>query len=201
MAITLDQLDGIADGNVIGSDGDKIGGIGQIYLDDNTGEPNWVTVRTGLFGTSETLVPLDGASLSGGDIVVSYDKPTVKDAPRVDADGSISAEEEEILYTYYSLGGTSASDDPDRGDSEESDPIGSDDTAALPTDTNYDAAGAAPTADADDTRGTGTRKTGRSRLRKYVVTENGTKTDDVTVTDDVQKEKVGTDVGEDLPKR
>ena len=108
MSITTDQLGRIADsdGNVVSTDGDKIGGIGQIYLDDNTGEPNWVTVKTGLFGTSESFVPLDGADLRGGDIVVKYDKATVKDAPRVDADGSISPEEEDALYSYYGLGGT-----------------------------------------------------------------------------------------------
>ena len=97
-----------SDGNVVTTNGDKIGGIGQIYLDDNTGEPNWVTVKTGLFGTSESFVPLDGADLRGGDIVVKYDKATIKDAPRVDADGSISPEEEDALYSYYGLGGTNA---------------------------------------------------------------------------------------------
>ena len=108
MTITTDQIDGITDGNVVSTDGDKIGGIGQIYLDDNTGEPNWVTVKTGLFGTSESFVPLDGADLRGGDIVVKYDKATVKDAPRVDADGSITPEEEDALYSYYGLGGSNA---------------------------------------------------------------------------------------------
>ena len=105
MAITTDQIDGITDGDVVSTNGDKIGGIGQIYLDDNTGEPNWVTVKTGLFGTSESFVPLDGADLRGGDIVVKYDKATIKDAPRVDADGSISPEEEDALYSYYGLSG------------------------------------------------------------------------------------------------
>jgi len=161
MEITRDQLDGIAaDGDVVAIDGDKIGGLGQIYLDDNTGEPKWVTVKTGLFGTSETFVPLDGASLSGGEIFVNYDKATVKDAPRVDADGNISPEEEDILYTYYSLGGTSAGDDPDRAGNV-SGTIGSDYSA---TDTGYDAAG------------TETRETGRARLRKYVVAEDVTQT-------------------------
>ena len=108
MPITTDQIDGITDGNVVSTNGDKIGGIGQIYLDDNSGEPNWVTVKTGLFGTSESFVPLDGADLRGGDIVVKYDKATIKDAPRVDADGSISPEEEDALYSYYGLGGTNA---------------------------------------------------------------------------------------------
>jgi hypothetical protein len=37
-------------GNVVGSDGSKIGSIGQLYADDDTGEPTWVTVKTGLFG-------------------------------------------------------------------------------------------------------------------------------------------------------
>src|SRR6187200_1357067 len=110
MPITTDQLGRISDsdGDVVSTNGDKIGGIGQIYLDDSTGQPNWVTVKTGLFGTSESFVPLDGADLRGGDIVVVYDKATVKDAPRVDADGSITPEEEDALYSYYGLGGTSA---------------------------------------------------------------------------------------------
>ena len=230
MGITSDQLDGIAaHGAVVAIDGDKIGGIGQIYLDDNTGEPKWVTVRTGLFGTSETFVPLDGASLSGGEIFVNYDKATVKDAPRVDADGNISLEEEEALYTYYSLGGTSAGDDPDRV-SNVSGTIGSDDAATGVMDTNHVPAG------------TETRETVRARLRKYVVTEDVTEsvpaqreearvvrepiteasrpaadagpvervrlhtdsvTDDVTETDtdEVRKENVDPDVGEDRPKR
>ena len=32
-------------------DGSKIGEIGQIYLDEQTGQPLWVTVTTGMFGT------------------------------------------------------------------------------------------------------------------------------------------------------
>src|SRR3954454_434479 len=101
MTITTDQLSRIAEsnGNVVTTGGEKIGSIGQIYLDDSTNEPQWVTVKTGLFGPSESLVPLDGATVSGGDVAVKYDKATIKDAPRVDADGSISSEEEDALYS------------------------------------------------------------------------------------------------------
>ena len=94
MALTTEQLGSVANGNVIDTDGDKIGGVGQIYLDDSTGQPNWVTVKTGLFGASESFAPLSGASVSGSDIVVTSDKATVKDAPRVDADGHLSPDEE-----------------------------------------------------------------------------------------------------------
>jgi sporulation protein YlmC with PRC-barrel domain len=47
---------------VIGQDvydeaGEKIGSASEVYLDDETGQPEWVTVRTGLFGTKESFVP------------------------------------------------------------------------------------------------------------------------------------------------
>ena len=62
MTITTKQLQAIADsgGDVRTTSSDKIGSIGQIYVDDSTGEPSWVTVRTGLFGMSESFVPLGG---------------------------------------------------------------------------------------------------------------------------------------------
>ena len=198
MTIPTDQLKGIAGsgGNVVSSDGDKIGSIGQIYLDDNTGEPEWVTVKTGLFGTSESFVPLDDATLSGGDLVVKYDKATVKDAPRVDADGSITPEEEDTLYSYYGgvdAGYTSDSAYAARGTAD------SDFAAGNTADSDYVAAGTTDTDDrargtkgydvsgpeTDDAMtlpeervaaGTQTREAGGARLRKYVVTENVTQT-------------------------
>lgn len=88
-------------GHVIGSDGEKIGGIGQLYADDDTGEPTWVAVKTGLFGTSQSFVPVDSARAEGDDLVVPYTKEHVKDAPRVEADGHLTPEEEERLYAHY----------------------------------------------------------------------------------------------------
>jgi len=59
MTITLDQMQGFdTNGKVISDRGEKLGGIGQIYVDDQSGEPEWVTVKTGLFGTAESFVPL-----------------------------------------------------------------------------------------------------------------------------------------------
>ncbi|BBE24426.1 photosystem reaction center subunit H [Arthrobacter sp. MN05-02] len=92
-------------GNVLGSDGEKIGAIGQVYLDDQTGEPSWVTAKTGLFGTSESFVPLQGADVEGNDVRVPYSKHQVKDAPRIESDGNLSPEEEDRLYRHYEIGG------------------------------------------------------------------------------------------------
>ncbi|GAA1839962.1 YsnF/AvaK domain-containing protein [Microlunatus capsulatus] len=106
MSLTTDQARTLAGsgGNVVSTDGGKIGGIGQIYLDDATGDPTWVTAKTGLFGTKESFVPLEGARVDGDDVVVGYDKSKVTDAPRVDPDGNLSPEEEDQLYAYYGLG-------------------------------------------------------------------------------------------------
>ena len=105
MPITENDLTALTDGDVISSSGDKIGSIGQIYVDDQTGEPTFVAVKTGLFGMSQSFAPLQGARVEDGDLVVNYDKETVKDAPRIDDDGSLSPEEEDELYSYYGLGG------------------------------------------------------------------------------------------------
>jgi len=81
--------------------GDKLGKVSQIYLDDTTGQPAWVTVRTGLFGARESFVPLAAAVAQGDELVVDTDKDTVSSAPQVDADGDLSDEQEAELYRYY----------------------------------------------------------------------------------------------------
>jgi uncharacterized protein (TIGR02271 family) len=111
MPITKNDLAGLRDGNVISSSGDKIGSIGQVYLDDQTGEPTFVTANTGLFGMKQSFVPLRGARVQDGDVIVDYDKDTVKDAPRIDDDGSLTPEEEDQLYSYYGLGGVGTTTD------------------------------------------------------------------------------------------
>jgi uncharacterized protein (TIGR02271 family) len=195
-------------GNVLDTSGDKIGSIGQVYLDDSTGEPSWVTVKTGLFGTSESFVPLQNARVDGDDVVVGFDKDTVKGAPRIDADNNLSPAEEDNLYTYYNLGGTGTTGTDttrsyaDQGTTQTGTYAGGDDTVGR-RDYDDNAAGRAdrddtvghdtsgPTTDDAMTRseeqlrvGTQTREAGRARLRKYVVTEN------VTQTVPVQREEV-----------
>jgi uncharacterized protein (TIGR02271 family) len=85
----------------VGPDGEKVGKIDDIYLDRQSGEPEWAAVKTGLFGTNVSFVPLEGASESGDAIRLNYDKATVKDAPNVEADGELSPEEERRLYEHY----------------------------------------------------------------------------------------------------
>jgi len=82
-------------------EGSKVGKISQVYLDDATGEPIWVTVTTGLFGTRESFAPLYGAGFDGEDVRLAVTKDQVKDAPGVDADEHLGGDEEQSLYQYY----------------------------------------------------------------------------------------------------
>ena len=102
MSITVEQIQGLT-GKVYSQDSQKIGGIGEIYLDDESGQPTWVTTKTGLFGSSESFAPLEGARIDGDDVYLAFDQDKVKNAPRVDPDGSLSPQEEDKLYEYYGL--------------------------------------------------------------------------------------------------
>lgn len=184
--INTDQLHELSliGGAVIGNDGEKIGKLGQVFLDDQTGEPEWVTVNTGFFGLSENFVPLAEASVAGDTLNVPFDKKTVKDAPRVDAQTQLTPTEEQELYQYYGRA-------YDFGD-----------PAGVATDSNVGDASAEfaqrpglgdedPGADQSMTRseeqlrvGTEQVQTGKVRLRKHVVTE------DVTTTVPVSHEEV-----------
>lgn len=97
------QIDTLQKATVIDRDGNKIGSVGQVYLHNSTGEPSWVTVNTGLFGSNETFIPLDEAQLSGDEITVPYEKDFVKDAPNISEDGEITPEQENELYRYYGV--------------------------------------------------------------------------------------------------
>src|SRR4051812_20612948 len=89
---------------VYSTNGEKIGKVGQLFLDDETQRPEFITVNTGLFGTNETFIPVADAELSGDRLTVPFDKDKVKDAPNVAADGGhLDHDEERRLYEYYGL--------------------------------------------------------------------------------------------------
>ncbi|QHC25317.1 PRC-barrel domain-containing protein [Streptomyces sp. GS7] len=89
--------------HVVDAEGAKVGIVQQVYRDDATNDPEWITVRTGLFGMKETFVPLAGARRTGDELQVPYTKATIKEAPRIDADGHLDPSEEERLYRHYGL--------------------------------------------------------------------------------------------------
>ena len=102
--ITQDQVQSLTGATAYDRDGDKLGKIGAVYYDDQTNEPTWVTVNTGLFGMNESFVPVQGADFSSDRVTLGYDKAAIKDAPNVSEDGHLSPQEEENLYRHYGVG-------------------------------------------------------------------------------------------------
>ena len=80
--ITHTEIRDLIGAELLDSSGDRVGKIGQIYVDDTTGEAEWATVNTGPFGTNESFVPLAQADRAGRAVRVPYEKATIKDAPR-----------------------------------------------------------------------------------------------------------------------
>ncbi|QHK21764.1 hypothetical protein GU243_21120 [Pseudarthrobacter psychrotolerans] len=110
--LSLQDIDNIVlnGGIVVDAAGEKIGSVEQVFTSGDSGDAVFVTVRTGLFGMSESFAPLSGASIEESVIRVAFAKDTVKNAPRIDSDrGSITETQEQELYGYYGLdAGTSS---------------------------------------------------------------------------------------------
>jgi sporulation protein YlmC with PRC-barrel domain len=167
------NLAGLVGAKVVDRDGDKIGTVGRIYVDPSTGRANWAAIRTGLFGTSETFLPLQEADEEGEIIRVPYEKSFVKDAPRIDDDTELTHEEEDELYAYYDsllprVGG------PDAGARDVVDerpvgeqPVGDRPLAAESREPGSEQPAAVAPAAAEPTR---------PRLRKHVLTDGDTAT-------------------------
>lgn len=96
-------------------DGQRIGRVGNVYVDDSTHQPEWVTVRTGVLGTRESFVPLQGASTEENRINVDVPREKVRQAPKIDVEqGHLSDTEGADLYTHYGLRRTGEQPTTDR---------------------------------------------------------------------------------------
>jgi uncharacterized protein (TIGR02271 family) len=152
---------------VHGSDGAKLGTVEAVYLDNDTEAPEWVSVKSGLFGTHVSIVPLSRGNWDGNALTVPFDKDAIQAAPHHDPDTALSTQDEDDLYRHYGITDTRQSTTSD----------GRRDRAGEPGIRGRDTSG--PTTDQAMTRseerlrvGTEQRETGRARLRKYIVSEN-----------------------------
>jgi uncharacterized protein (TIGR02271 family) len=200
--IDTTNVNSIFDAKAIDPSGDKVGTVKQVYVDQTSGQPLFASISTGLFGTSESFVPLEGASITGDELRLGYDKDQIKDAPRIDADGDLSDAEQDRLFDHYGLGGgtTTSTNDGVVGDGAAYGTASDVDGTTTGTDAGlvgngttasagHDTSG--PDTDEAMTRseerlhvGTEQVATGRARLRKHIVTEQQ------TVTVPVQHEEV-----------
>ncbi|MFJ2607126.1 DUF2382 domain-containing protein [Streptomyces sp. NPDC091279] len=163
--------------------GEKIGTVEQVYVDDVTGRSGWATVKTGLFGMKESFVPLDGARRTTEGLRVAHSKDMVKDAPRIDADQHLDADEEQRLYTHYGIARRSGTTTGMKGRTAGTGMAGT--AAGTGTAAGRVPAGAGARSRDDQSLilseehlevSTREEEVGHARLRKVVVTENVTTT-------------------------
>ncbi len=169
--IDTTNINSVFSARAVDRDGNKVGTVKQVYVDGNTGQPEFATVATGLFGTSESFVPLQCADFGGEGLRVGYDKDTIKDGPRIDSDVALSPNGQGTLHDYYRLGGNT-------------DQASSGTAADEKTGAGYNVP--AQGRHADDNAMTRSeerqsvekerRPVGRARLRTHVVTEQQTMT-------------------------
>jgi len=177
--------------NVVDLSGDKIGSVDTIYVDDETEQPEFALVNTGLFGTSSSFVPLAEADVEGDALRVPYEKAKVKDAPRLDPEGHLDPSQEAELYRYYGLSGyDQGRTGYDEGRTEETGTAGyaegegttgradyDRDEGTVGRDTSGPTTDDAMTLSEEELRvGKSRRETGKARLRKFIVSENVTET-------------------------
>ena len=172
---------------LIDRDGEKVGTIDALYQAGDTHRPEWAAVRTGLFGSKLSFVPIAGAQPSGEHVQVQFARDQIKDAPRIEPAGELTADQEAELYRHYGMEYWEAGTEPALPES----PMA---TPATPPVTGREPVGqdvSGPTTDDAMTRSeeevrieTARRERGRARLRKYIVTE------EVRQTVPVQRERI-----------
>lgn len=176
--------------DVIGANGDKLGKVDEVYLDNETGKAEWVSVKTGFFGSNTALVPVAAADWDGSQLTVPFSKDMVKDAPHNDPGHEISESDEAELFTYYGISyggetttGTTTGTDSfvGTGTTGTADDTNIDGTTGRTESAGHDTSG--PNTDDAMTRseerlhvGTETREAGKARLRKYITSETVTQT-------------------------
>jgi len=100
------RIEDLANATAYDVDGDKIGSVKDVYVNDNTGQPDFVSVGHGLFGAGDSIVPLRGHNLRDGELHLAFPKDRIKDAPDLDENGHLTNEDQQAFYRHYGLEGT-----------------------------------------------------------------------------------------------
>lgn len=102
----FNRIEDLANATAYDVDGDKVGGVKDVYVNDTTGQPDFVSVNHGLFGGGDSIVPLRGHTLKDGELRLAFPKERIEDAPDLDENGHLTTEDQEAFYRHYGLEGT-----------------------------------------------------------------------------------------------
>ena len=102
----FNRIEDLANATAYDVDGDKVGGVKDVYVNDTTGQPDFVSVNHGLFGGGDSIVPLRGHTLRDGELHLAFPKERIEDAPDLDENGHLTTEDQDAFYRHYGLEGT-----------------------------------------------------------------------------------------------
>ena len=89
---------------LVDSNGEKIGKLQDVYVDVETDEPQFATVKEGLIGRHLTFVPLGGIQVGPDRLQVPVTKDLVRTAPDIEIHGEeLSQADESTLYHHFEL--------------------------------------------------------------------------------------------------
>lgn len=102
-------LDSVIGSTVLDANGETVGAVQGIYIDDDSGSPTWVAVATDMVD-GNSLVPLSGAQhrYDRESLRVQVSKERVRTAPHRDRAGGVNRRAEAELFAHYGI-------DPRRG--------------------------------------------------------------------------------------
>jgi hypothetical protein len=89
--------------DVVSSDGGSVGKLIDVYVNNETGEPEFLLVASGFLHNRLHIAPADGATRSDDTVTLAVSKDAVDHAPHIAADGDLTAEEEQRLYDHYDM--------------------------------------------------------------------------------------------------
>ena len=101
----FNRIEDLANATAYDVNGDKVGGVKDVYVNDTTGQPDFVSVSHGLFGGGDSIVPLRGHTLENGDLHLAFAKDRIEDAPDLDENGHLTNADQEAFYRHYGLEG------------------------------------------------------------------------------------------------
>lgn len=102
----FNRIEDLANATAFDVDGDKVGGVKDVYVNDTTGQPDFVSVNHGLFGGGDSIVPLRGHTLRDGELHLAFPKERIEDAPDLDENGHLTTEDQDAFYRHYGLENT-----------------------------------------------------------------------------------------------
>jgi uncharacterized protein (TIGR02271 family) len=166
--ITIERLEELQGMDVEDAEGNKIGSVEDVFVDEQTQQPEWIGLGTGVFGSKRVLVPAQTAEARDDGVAVPYSKDQVKDAPNIDGD-YVDQGTEAALYSHYGLEYSEARSDTGLPEGEKG---------------NADTADSSVVRSEEELRvGKRQRQAGRLQVHKWVETEQ------VEVPVEVQREK------------